>query len=272
MVQFRWVKQFSVLALVGFLAACGGKGAFQNSTVPDDTSAAQILGLAQEQVDRHRYRTAGNLYLEVERLHPYTPEAEFAMIQAAKAFHDGKLLLESRAAANRYIDFYPRSEHTALAHYLVALSYYDQIVDIQRDQQNTFHALQALRILIEQFPDSPYAELALPKFTTALNQLAGKEMDIGRYYLKRHQYSAAIGRFDAVVNDYGDTPHLPEAMHRLVEAYLSLGLDAEASRMAAQLAERFPDSQWAAASAALISTGRQPDAGGGLFGQAFRRN
>lgn len=270
--QFRWGKQLGLLVLVVFLAACGGKGRFQNSTVPDNTSAGQILALAQEQVDRGRFRMAADLYLEVERLHPYTPEAEFAMIEAAKAYHDGKQLLESRAAANRYLDFYPRSEHAALAHYLVALSYYDQIVDIQRDQGNTFHALQALRIVIEQFPGSQYAELAIPKFTTALNQLAGKEMDVGRYYLKRRQYSAAIARFDAVVNEYGDTPHLPEAMHRLVESYLSLGLDGEASRMATQLAAQFPDSSWASASAALINTGRQPNSGAGLFGQAFQRN
>ena len=132
--------------------------------------------------------------------------------------------------------------------------------------------MQELRIVIEQFPGSEYAELALPKFTTALNQLAGKEMDIGRYYLRRGLFAASIGRFDAVVNDYGDNPHLPEAYHRLVEAYLSLGLIPEASRNAAILLERFPDSSWAVASQSLMTTGRQANSGSGLFGLTFKRN
>lgn len=269
MVQFRWAKRISMIMALVLVSACGGG---RGLSVDDNTPPDQILALAAAQVERGKFVNAAELYLEVERLYPYTVEAEFAMIEAAKAYHDGKKLIESRAAANRYLDFYPRSEHAALAQYLVALSYYDQIVDIQRYQQNSFRALQELRVVIEEFPGSQYAELALPKFTTALNQLAGKEMDVGRYYLKRGQFTAAIGRFNAVVNDYGDTPHLPEAMHRLVESYLSLGLGGEASRMAAILATRFPETSWAAASQSLITTGNQPNSGLGLFGQGFNRN
>ncbi len=158
-----------------------------------------------------------------------------------------------------------------MAHYLIALSYYDQIVDIQRDQENTFRALQALRIVLEHFPDSEYAALAEPKFTTALNQLAGKEMDVGRYYLKRGQFAAAIGRFNVVVEEYGETPHRPEAYHRLVEAYLSLGLAGQATQAGAQLAAQYPDSSWTAAAQSLLSTGQQQNAGTGLFGRVFRR-
>ena len=134
---------------------------------------------------------------------------------------------------------------------MVALSYYDQIVDVGRDQENTFRALQALRIVLERFPDSEYAALAEPKFTTALNQLAGKEMAVGRYYLKRGQYAAAIGRFSVVVHEYGETPHRPEALHRLVEANLSLGLTAEAAQAVGILAADYPDNSWTAAARAL---------------------
>ncbi|MBL4805883.1 MAG: outer membrane protein assembly factor BamD [Rhodobacteraceae bacterium] len=269
MVQFRVLTPVLMMVLLVGLSACNGG---RSISVDDNTSPQEILALAQGQVDRGKFDNAGDLFLEVERLYPYTIEAELAVIEAAKAYHDGASLIESRSAANRYLDYYPRGEYAALAQYLVALSYYDQIVDIQRDQQNTFRALQALRIVIEQFPGSQYAELAIPKFTTALNQLAGKEMDIGRYYLKRGQYSAAIGRFDAVVDEYGDNPHLPEAYHRLVEAYLSLGLNGEAARNAAILAERFPDNAWTIASQSLMATGRQSNSGVGLFGLIFQRN
>ncbi len=252
--QRVWMKRALMLVLVATVAACARGG--QRNTVDDSTSPQQIIALADAQVERGKYARAGDLYLEVERLYPYTVEAEYAVIQAAKSYQSAKKRFESRAAAQRYIDFYPAGEYVVLAHYLVALSYYDQIVDIGRDQDNTFKALQALRIVIERFPDSEYAALARPKFTTALNQLAGKEMDVGRYYLKRGQFAAAIGRFSTVVNDYGETPHRPEALLRLVEANLSLGILVEAGRAAAILAAEYPESSWNAAAQALIAGGR----------------
>jgi len=248
--QRVWMKRALMLAVVASLAACGRGGG--DVTVDDGTSPQQIIALAEAQVARERYRQAGDLFLEVERLYPYTVEAEFAVIQAAKAYQAGKKRIESRASAQRYIAYYPAGEFAALAHYLVALSYYDQIVDVGRDQENTFQALQALRIVVERFPDSEFAVLAEPKFTTALNQLAGKEMDVGRYYLKRGQFAAAIGRFKVVVEDYGNTPHRPEALHRLVEANLSLGILVEAAQAAAILAAEYPDSSWNAAAQRLI--------------------
>ncbi len=249
-----WAKRAIMLALLLGVSACA-KGINQN-VVDDNTSPQQIIALADAQVARGKFARAGDLYLEVERLYPYTVEAEFAVIQAAKAYQGGKKRLESRAAAQRYIDYYPAGQYAALAHYLVALSYYDQIVDVGRDQENTFQALQALRIVLERFPDSEYAALAQPKFTTALNQLAGKEMDVGRYYLKRGQFAAAIRRFDVVVNDYGETPHRPEAYLRLVEAYLSLGLAGQAAQAEARLATLYPDSSWYAAAQSLQPAGR----------------
>ncbi len=270
MVQVQVLKRIVIVSVLLTLAACGRGG--PRITVDDSSSAQQILSLAQSEIDRRDYSDAADLYLEVERLFPYTVEAEFSVIEAAKAYREAGDAVQSRAAANRYLDFYPVSQYAALAQYLVALSYYDKIVDVQRDQQNTFRALQELRIVIEQFPETEYAELALPQFTIALNQLAGKEMDVGRFYLKRGQFSAALGRFSAVIDEYGDNPHLPEAYHRLVEAYLSLGLVNEAARSAAILAQQFPETSWNLASQSLMATGQQENSGAGLFGLVFQRN
>jgi len=254
MAQRVWMNRILMLALLAGLTACGRGGG--PVSVDESSSPQQIIALAENEVSRHKYARAGDLFLEVERLYPYTVEAEYAVIQAAKAYQAGKKRIESRASAQRYIDYYPAGQYVPLAYYLVALSYYDQILDVGRDQENTFKALQALRVILDRFPDSEYAALAEPKFTTALNQLAGKEMDVGRYYLKRGEYSAAIGRFVAVANDYGETRHRPEALHRLVETNIALGLLDEAARVAARLATDYPESRWNAAAQRLISGAR----------------
>ena len=146
----------------------------------------------------------------------------------AYAHHQAKDYENSRSAAQRYVDFYPTDEDAAYAQYLLALSYYDQIEEVGRDQGLTFQALQALRTVIERYPDSEYARSAVLKFDLAFDHLAAKEMEIGRYYLKRDHHAAAINRFRTVVEDFQTTTHTAEALHRLVEAYLSLGLTDEA--------------------------------------------
>jgi len=253
--QRVWINRALVLVLLVSITACG-RGGGASVSVDESTSPQQIIALANDQVSRRRFARAGDMFLEVERLYPYTVEAEYAVIQAAKAYQAGKKRIESRASAQRYIDYYPAGQYVPLAYYLVALSYYDQILDVGRDQENTFKALQALRVILNRFPESEYAALAEPKFTTALNQLAGKEMDVGRYYLKRGEFAAAIGRFIVVANEYGETRHRPESLHRLVEANISLGLMNEAGLAAAQLAADYPESEWNAAAQRLISGGR----------------
>ncbi len=247
---FKGFKGVAIVLMVLTVAACSGKGSKQ---VTEGTSAAQIMALAQAEVDRGRYKNAAEYYSEVERLHPYSAEARAALLGAAKAYREKQMYPESRAAANRYLDFYPTTADAPFAMYLVALSYYDQIIDVERDQHNTFRALQVFRKLIETYPGTEYARLAEEKFGIALNQLAGKEMDIGRYYLKRGDYVAAIERFRVVKDDYGDTQQTPEAIYRMVEAYLSLGLTGEASAAANELANRFPDSQWRSDADRLLS-------------------
>ncbi len=243
------IRGFAILAIIAVAGCSGGP----DKTVNEGTSAAQILALAQAEADRGRYQNAAEYYNEVERLYPYSVETQIALIGAAKAYREKGKYAESRAAAMRYLDFYPTTSEAPFAMYLVALSYYDQIVDVERDQKNTLRSLQVFRTLIETYPGSEYASLSEEKFGIALNQLAGKEMDIGRYYLKRGHYVAAIERFRVVVDEYGDNSQSPEAMYRLIEAYLSLGLIGEAQVAYNLLASKYPDSVWYSDAAKLMA-------------------
>lgn len=248
---FHGIRGLALVSVL-FLAACSGKGPEQ---VGEGTPVSQIMALAEAEVARGDYEDAADFYNEVERLHPYSIEAKYAILGAAKAYHEEQMYPESRAAAVRYLDFYPTTAEAPLAMYLVALSYYDQIVNVKRDQRNTFRSLQVFSELIETYPGTEYARLSEEKFGIALNQLAGKEMDIGRYYLKRGHYVAAIERFRVVVDDYGNTAQTPEALYRLIEAHLSLGLTSEAGNAAAILAAQYPGNVWQRDAAALMSGG-----------------
>lgn len=185
---------------------------------------------------------AAELFSEVERLYPYSEWARRGLIMAAFSYHSDENYEASRISAQRFLDFYPGDEDAAYAQYLLALSYYDQIDQVGRDQGLTFQALQGLREVIELYPDSPYASSAILKFELAFDQLASKEMEIGRYYLRRGHYSAAINRFRVVVEEFQTTSHTPEALLRLVEAYLSLGLADEAQTAGAILGYNFEGS------------------------------
>lgn len=181
-------------------------------------------------------------FSEVERLYPYSEWAKRALIMQAYGHHRAKDYEEARGAAQRFIDTYPGDEDAAYAQYLLALSYYDQIDEVGRDQGLTFQALQALREVIEQYPDTEYARSSILKFDLSFDHLAAKEMEIGRYYLKHGHYSAAINRFRVVVEDFQTTTQTPEALLRLVEAYLALGLNDEAQTAGAILGHNFQSS------------------------------
>jgi outer membrane protein assembly factor BamD len=202
-------------------------------------------------------------FQEVERLYPYSEYAKRALIMQAFTLHKTKKYEEARIAAQRYIDFYPGEEDAAYAAYLLALSYYDQIDEVGRDQGLTYQALQALRVVIEQYPDSEYAKSAELKFELAFDHLASKDMEIGRYYLKRGNYTAAINRFRSVVQDFQTTTHTAEALHRLVEAYLALGLTDEAQTAGAILGYNYQSSPFYDDSFRLLkSKGLAPEAKG----------
>ncbi len=242
------------LSFIGLvMSGCGG-GPFASRNVPlEDLDAASIYERAELELESDDPETAAEYFGEVERLYPYSEWGKRALVMQALAYHRDRDYESARGAAQRYLDFYPGGEDAAYAQYLLALSYYDQIDDVGRDQGLTFQALQALREVIEVYPESEYARSAVLKFDLAFDHLAGKEMEIGRYYLKRGNYAAAVRRFRVVVEDYQTTTHTPEALLRLVESYLALGLDAEAQTAGAILGYNYQSTDWYARAYRLLT-------------------
>lgn len=247
--------------IVALLAGCASR----NTEVPlDSLTAEEIYKRGELALETSpRPTEAIRLFSEVERLYPYTQWAKRSLIMQAYALHRDRQYEDARAAAQRYLDFYPGEEDAAYAQYLLALSYYDQIDEVGRDQGLTFLALQGMRDVIEKYPDSEYARSAVLKFELAFDHLASKEMEIGRYYLKRGHYTAAINRFRVVVQDYQTTTHTAEALHRLVESYLALGLTDEAQTAAAILGYNYQSSPFYDDSYRLLTgQGLSPEARG----------
>ena len=232
----------AVALSVGILTGCGGGGSKAPESL-ESFSAEQIYKRGEYELENSRKpQDAVRYFSEVERLYPYSEWAKRALIMQAYSYHRARDYEEARGAAQRFIDTYPGDEDAAYAKYLLALSYYDQIDEVGRDQGLTFQALQGLRDVIEQYPDTEYARSAILKFDLAFDHLAAKEMEIGRYYLKRGHYTAAINRFRVVVEEYQTTSHTPEALMRLVEAYLALGLNDQAQTAGAILGHNFRSS------------------------------
>jgi outer membrane protein assembly factor BamD len=217
-----------------------------------DRPVEELYNEAQDLMAEGTFSRAAAAFEEVERQHPYSQWATRAQIMAAFAFYQANEYDASIAAAERFIDLHPGHEDVPYAYYLIGICYYEQISDIGRDQEMTSKALDSLGELVRRFPDSDYARDAQLKIDLARDHLAGKEMEIGRYYLGRQQYVAAINRFRNVVETYQTTTHVPEALHRLTEAYLSLGVRAEAQNSAAVLGYNFPGNVWYERSYALL--------------------
>jgi outer membrane protein assembly factor BamD len=266
----RWLTLVLVVLLAGALSACAKKPEVNpiESMAPE-----QIFKNAEAELADGKPDKAAELFTEVERLYPYSEWAKRSIVMSAFAYHQDKEYDLARAASQRYLDFYPADEDAAYAQYLMALTYYDQIDRVARDQGNTFQALQAFRVVIERYPDSEYARSSILKFDLAIDHLAAKEMEVGRYYQKRDQFSASINRFRVVVEDYQTTTHTPEALFRLVEAYLSLGLDDEAQTAGAILGFNFQSSVWYDDAFTLLTRrGLEPKAkGNGWLRQVYRR-
>lgn len=250
----RWSTRIGTVLVVGLLAGCGSFDS--RPKVPlENYSAEEIFQRGEFELNRGREDDAAFYFGEIERLYPYSEWAKRALIMQAFAYHKDRDYPNSRSSAQRFIDFYPADEDAAYAQYLLALSYYDQIDEIGRDQGLTFQALQALRTVIERYPDSEYARSSILKFDLAFDHLAAKEMEIGRYYIQDGHYAASINRFRTVVEDFQTTSHTPEALHRLVEAYLSLGLTDEAQTAGAILGHNYQSTEWYQDSYLLL-TGR----------------
>ena len=229
----------------------------------DTYSAKELYDLAEDRLAKKRPQDAAKYFSEIERLYPYSEWAKRGLIMQAYSYHKDQDYENSRSTAQRYIDFFPAAEDAAYAQYILALSYYDQISEVGRDQDVTVKALQELRLLIERYPDSKYAKDSAEKFDMAFSFLAAKEMEVGRYYLQRGYYTSAVNRFRKVVQEFRTTEQTPEALYRLIECYLSLGLRGEAQSAAAILQESYSSTQWHKDSLILLSgEGLLPDAGG----------
>ncbi|HET6520145.1 MAG TPA: outer membrane protein assembly factor BamD [Geminicoccaceae bacterium] len=240
----------AALALLGLLAT----GCASDGDEPEyvERPVGELYDAAMDLMEGGYYRRAAQAFEEVERQHPYSQWATQAQLMSAYAFYEANDYDDAIAAAQRFIDLHPGHKDVPYAHYLIGISYYERISDVGRDQKMTAEALGAFEELVRRFPGSPYARDAALKIDLTRDHLAGKEMAIGRYYLTRHEYIAAINRFRSVVERYQTTTHVPEALHRLTEAYLALGLTKEAQASAAVLGYNFPGSEWYQDSYALL--------------------
>ncbi len=251
-------KSIVTIGLIGLLFSCNSNR--NHSLVTEDSSISEIMALAQDQEQNGSGVKAGDYYLEVERLYPFTDEAQIALLRAAEVYYREEAYVEARLSAERYIQYFPGAVKADRAQYILAMSYYNEILDVNRDQEVTFKALQAFQTLMEKYPNSQYVDEAAENFDFSLNQLAGKEMDIGRYYLAREHYTAAISRFKAVINEYPINAHTPEAYHRLIESYMRLGLTGEAQKTFAEFGNAYAQDEWYARSQSLLQSGTQSNA------------
>ena len=240
---FRRALLLIAIGMTGFLTACAGDD--------DDKALAyvekpveELYNAAVDKMESEDWVEAAKRFDEVERQHPYSSWARRAMLMSAFCYYQANKYDQSILAAERFISLHPGNKDVAYAYYLKAISLYEQIVDVGRDQRNTEKALSALNEVTRRFPNTDYGRDAKLKMDLARDHLAGKEMAIGRYYLTRQNYIAAINRFRTVIEKYQTTTHTPEALHRLTECYLAMGLKKEAQASAAVLGYNFPGSDW----------------------------
>lgn len=246
------IRVLLALALPLSLAACGGGGGgLDTSYVARDVNT--LYALAKGNLDKGRYEEAAKLFNEVERQHPYSVWARRAMLMGAFAHYQDRSFTDAISAAQRFLTIHPGNADAPYAHYLIAMSYYQQIEDISRDQSITLSSRDAFAELIRRYPTSRYAADARIKIDLVNDQLAGKEMAVGRFYQNERKWIAATMRFRKVIDDYETTAHAPEALHRLVESYLAMGIPEEAQKAAAVLGHNFPESSWYEKSYALMA-------------------
>jgi outer membrane protein assembly factor BamD len=241
--MIRRLHLIPVLCLLAFFAvtACSKK---EPETAEAHEPVEKMYNAAAAKLDEGSYTEAAKGFDAVEQNYPYSQWATRAQLMAGFAHYKNLKYDDALLALERFIDLHPGDDNIAYAYYLRALCYYEQISDVRRDQKMTEEALNSLKQVKDRFPDTQYAKDAALKIDLTLDHLAGKEMEIGRYYLERHQYEAAINRFEKVIEQYQTTTHVPEALHRLTEAYLSIGLVNEAKKSAAILGQNYPDSSW----------------------------
>ena len=240
-VRLALVSALSAMVLTG----CGGGSA------GDDTDLAYVArdveslyNAAKARLDRGDLRTAAALFDEVERQHPYSPWARRAQLMSAFSYYAARDYNKAIQSSTRFLSIHPGNRDAPYAYYLIGLSYYEQISDVERDQAITRQALQALTEVNRRYPRTPYAADARLKIDLVNDHLAGKEMEIGRFYQRTGQWLASSLRFQNVIENYQTTSHAPEALYRLVESNLAIGIPGEAQRYAAVLGANYPGSEW----------------------------
>lgn len=212
-----------------------------------------LYNRALDDLGRQEYKAAAKAFEEVDRQHPYSVWATKAQIMAAFTYYQSNKYDDAIIALDRFIQLHPGHRDVPYAYYLKALCFYEQISDVGRDQRVTQQALDALAEVVKRFAETPYARDSRLKVELTIDHLAGKEMAVGRYYQQNKQYVGAINRYRTVIERYQTTTHVPEALHRLVESYLALGVKPEAQEAAAVLGHNFPGSDWYADSYFMLT-------------------
>jgi outer membrane protein assembly factor BamD len=247
-----------VSAAVVCVSGCAGKKA-RPTLAYEERPVELLYSVGADRLDHRQWNEAVDYFREVERQHPYSEWSRRSILMTAYAHYQANNYAEAVADADRFISLYPGNQNTVYAYYLKAICYFEQIVDVGRDQAYTENAQAALREIVKRYPTSEYAADARLKMDMVADQLAGKEMTIGRYYLRDGETISAIGRFRTVVDKYQTTSHTPEALYRLVEAYLTVGLANEAVKNGAVLGYNYPGDVWYRdAYALLTSRGLKP--------------
>ncbi|KJS37235.1 MAG: transporter [Hyphomonas sp. BRH_c22] len=250
-----------ILACIVAVSGCQSANKRKQELAYIERPVEQLYNQGAQELDKRNFDRAILLFNEVERQHPYSEWARKSMVMTAYASYQARDYDEAIAGAQRYLSLHPGGSEADYAYYLIAVSYFDQIVDIGRDQRTTELALSALQDVTRRFPNSSYARDASLKIDMVNDQLAGKEMEIGRWYLRSNQTLAAVNRFKKVVTTYDTTSHTPEALHRLVESYLTLGLRDQALAAGATLGYNYPGSDWYKMSYRLLTKeGLDPEA------------
>ena len=245
--------------LVMFFILSVSSCASDPNRIPENMPVDEIIKLANNSLVKKNYGRAADFFMEVNQFYPYSDEARNSLIEAAKAYHANSDLSNARLAAQEYLLIYSNNSDAPFAKYMIGLSYFDAIVDVNRDQGAALDALREFEELIETYPDSQYVDMATKKFNLARAQLAGQEMTVGRFYLHREKYLAAISRFEMVVKTYPQTPYFVEALYRLIEANLSIGISKKAKENLKILQKRFPKSHWTTDAEELMNVVLQKD-------------
>ena len=246
--SFRSPARIAILATAAtalmLTAGCGGGPRTKKGTAYVARDVETLYAAAKDRLDQGKARQAAALFDEVERQHPYSPWARRAQMMSAFSYYVAKNYNQSIQSSQRFLSIHPGNKDAPYAYYLIALSYYEQISDVTRDQKVTEQARTALTDVERRYPNTKYSRDARLKLDLVNDHLAGREMNIGRYYQRSGMWLASTMRFRNVVDNYQTTSHAPEALYRLVESYLSLGVQAEALKAAAVLGSNYPGSEW----------------------------